>query len=393
MGAVYRAMDREMGVHVAIKVLREDKPGRDGRDDEDVARFLREGRIVSKLRHPNIVTIHEVGEFDGVPFLAMEWVDGLPLSEAMSGLSLETKQQVLLEIADALSFAHDHAIVHRDVKPANVLVDADGRAKLVDFGIARHAQPSLDPATFETRADMILGTPSYMAPEQMASSKVTTAADQFAWSVVAYEMLTGSHPRDVVPGFPFHPPHTEFWKSEVPAPLGKVVRRAASLDPALRFESMKAVVDAWREAMAGGEGETLKTFAHGAPGERESLRAPSRTRSRRTRFAALGATVLVGASASIFFVVGSHTRTAATASDGPSAVAEHSVPAAQLLEPTAREAAIDASAAVVNETNAAASMATARMVRRPATRPTTTTTASTNAGAGPEDPLKDIERR
>lgn len=390
MGAVYRALDTETGKHVAIKVLREDKLGD---DEDDAARFLREGRIVSKLKHPNIVTIHEVGEVGGVPFLAMEWVDGLPLSEAMGGLSLEGKQRILLEIAEALSFAHEHAIVHRDVKPANVLVDADGRSKLVDFGIARHAAPSLDPATFETRANMILGTPSYMAPEQMASSKVTAAADQFAWSVLAYEMLTGSHPRDVVPGFPFQPAHTDFWKTDVPAPLGKVVRRAATLDPALRFESMKGVVDAWREAMAGGDGETLKTFAHGTPAERDPFRGPAQTRSPARRLAALGATLLLAASASVFFVVGSHTRTATTASDGASVAIERGVPAVQPLEAKAPDLeTADASAAILHEPRAAVTAgASVRAVRRPTTRPAASTNGNTSAS--PEDPLKDIERR
>ncbi|AKU94699.1 Serine/threonine protein kinase PpkA [Labilithrix luteola] len=400
MGSVFRALDTETGKHVAVKVLREDRLES---QDEDAARFLREGRIASKLEHPNIVAIHEVGEVDGVPFLAMEWVDGLPLSETIrGGLSPEAQHRLLLEIAEALTFAHEHAIIHRDVKPANVLVDADGKVKLVDFGIARHAEPSLDPATFETRANMILGTPSYMAPEQMASSKVTTAADQFAWGVLAYEVMTGSHPRDVVPGFPFHAPKAEFWRTDVPEKVGRVVRRATSLDPALRFESMQALVVAWREALTE---DTLKTVAHRSLSERprDHAAVPKVGPSRRLGRAAMVATLVAGLGFGAFILPTNRPRSmpiAGTSSSLPSAVTSSATRAADASDATSLTAVADASAAVPRAEFTTTPSASARAARRTTTRAAESERSSAPDNVAPakavvatDDPLKDIERR
>ncbi|AKU98508.1 Serine/threonine protein kinase [Labilithrix luteola] len=249
MGAVYRARDMALGRAVALKVLREESTG----NAESNARFLREARISAQLSHPNIVVVYEAAEEGGVPYLAMEWIDGVTLLDALRGMSLGDRVRVLGEVADALAFAHERGVVHRDVKPANVLIDAHGRARLADFGIAR--QTNARPETFTTREGMILGTPRYMAPEQTASSNVTPAADQFAWGVLAYEVLTGRHPRDVVgPSFPFQ--GIDRLPSNVPISpaVADIVRRATALEPQHRFPTTRDLVEAWSFASANAAG-------------------------------------------------------------------------------------------------------------------------------------------
>lgn len=239
MGAVYRARDTSLGRHVALKVLRDASMG----NAETTARFLREARISAQLQHPNIVVVYEAAEEGGVPYIAMEWIDGVTLLDAVPRMSLGDRLRVLGELADALAFAHEQGVVHRDVKPTNVLVDQRGRARLADFGIAR--QTSQQAETFATRDGMILGTPMYMAPEQTASPNVTPAADQFAWGVLAYELLTGHHPRAVVPSFPFQGLNQLSWNVPVAPAVADVVRRAMALEPQHRFPTTRALVEAW----------------------------------------------------------------------------------------------------------------------------------------------------
>ena len=183
MGVVYRALDPLLGRYVAIKVMSQGIAS----DQELRDRFLREARAAGSLQHPNIITIYDFGEADGSLYIAMEYVEGSDLSEIMERrdpLPLTGKLDIVVDALHALDYAHTRGVVHRDVKPANIRVSVDGRAKLMDFGIARLEKSDL------TKSGMMVGTPSYMAPEQITGGKVSASTDVFAMGAVLYEFLS-----------------------------------------------------------------------------------------------------------------------------------------------------------------------------------------------------------
>jgi formylglycine-generating enzyme required for sulfatase activity/dienelactone hydrolase/predicted Ser/Thr protein kinase len=197
MGVVYRATDTRLGRVVAIKVIAADSAGdRDRRD-----RFLREARAASALNHANIVTIHEVDEAEGTDFLVMELVTGRPLNETIPpvGLPLERAIGLAEQVADALAIAHAAGIVHRDVKPANIMITDSGQAKMLDFGLAKLLAPR-DPAADTmtaapaTELGVVVGTIAYMSPEQAQGLPITDRSDIFSFGAVLYEMLAGRRP-------------------------------------------------------------------------------------------------------------------------------------------------------------------------------------------------------
>ncbi len=258
MGAVYRATDTKLGRVVALKVIRPDLA--DGPSADAIARFLRESRVGAALAHPNIVVVFEASAIGDCPYLAMEWVDGASLAALMDSpgaLPPAQRIDILESIADALAYAHTQGIIHRDVKPTNVMIDGRGRARLVDFGIAKRMNGG-GPGTqmLPTHARALLGTPAYMAPEQMLSPAVDARADQFSWGVMAYELLGGSHPNATVspdgPPFPVAKPAPLTWQqADVPEALAAVVHRAVSYEPGARFASMDETIRAFRAARAG----------------------------------------------------------------------------------------------------------------------------------------------
>jgi eukaryotic-like serine/threonine-protein kinase len=190
MGVVYRARHLRLDRLVALKLLRD---GVHAAPDE-VARFRHEAEVVARLQHPHIVQIFEVGEYDGRPFLALEFVAGGSLAQRLRGNPLPARQAAgLLEtLARAMHVAHQRDVVHRDLKPANVLLTADGTPKVTDFGLAKR----LDSVAGQTQTGVILGTPSYMAPEQAGGKReaVGPLADVYALGAVLYELLTGRPP-------------------------------------------------------------------------------------------------------------------------------------------------------------------------------------------------------
>ena len=180
MGSLYLAWDPVLERQIAIKLLREDM-------EELRERFDREARSVARLRHPNIVTIFDVGEQDGQPFIAMEYIHGQTLAEIIRGEpqpSVSRKLTIIDELCDGLGFAHKMAIIHRDVKPANVMVENEGGVKILDFGIARVAESGM------TMAGMLIGTLNYMSPEQISGQVVDNRSDIFAIGAVMYELLS-----------------------------------------------------------------------------------------------------------------------------------------------------------------------------------------------------------
>jgi len=239
-GEVYRGRDPSLGRDIALTVIR-----RSLVDQEDALdRLLREATLASALNHPNIVTIHETGTVGEDRYIAMELVEGLTLRQlAAQGIALERVVSVAKQVAEALAVAHAAQIVHRDIKPDNVMIRPDGYVKLLDFGLARqHAATIATGATGPaTEPGMILGTIGYMSPEQARGERVTTEADIFSFGVTLYELVTGRHP--FVAASQLGTLHALMWETpeppslinpEVPRPLEQLILEAIQKDPRLR---------------------------------------------------------------------------------------------------------------------------------------------------------------
>ncbi|HNN94498.1 MAG TPA: serine/threonine-protein kinase, partial [Pseudomonadota bacterium] len=270
MGVVYDAYDDVLDRRVALKVL--------GGAGQEQAILLREARALARLSHPHVVPIYEVGEQAGRPFIAMERIEGQPLSQwlATTDATIDEKLRLLLPVGAALAAAHEQGVIHRDFKPQNVLVGRDGRARVLDFGIAAlaagAAPPDGLPAT-ETGADhdiagaaYLAGTPAYMAPEQLRSGEVTPLCDQFAFAVVLYRAVYGQAPfagddlgtlRESVLSSALRPPPR---RAELPDWLWPILSRALATDPAGRFPSMKDLLAAiWAHLPNDPKDDPLKT--------------------------------------------------------------------------------------------------------------------------------------
>jgi len=258
MGIVYMAKDPLIGRLVALKTFRATE-ALQGQDlDMFRARFIREAQSAGILSHPNIVTIHDVVEEseEGVTFIAMEYVRGTNLKEVLrseSRLPIEEAAHVIAEVAEGLEYAHSRGVVHRDVKPANILLTEDRRVKLTDFGIARFGTSNL------THDGQLLGTPNYMAPEQIRGEAADHRADVFSLGVVLYEMLTGEKPfqGDNVTVVTHRIAYEDFIPPDrhgpgLPKSIERVLERALAKDPDERFPSVaemaKALAAAIQEA-------------------------------------------------------------------------------------------------------------------------------------------------
>ncbi|WP_437986963.1 protein kinase domain-containing protein [Sorangium sp. So ce117] len=277
MGCVYRAHDARLGRRVAVKVIA------GGIVDEDAgARLLREARAAAALDHPNAVSIFDVGELEGTPFIVMELVPGRTLRSAISGADAPASTRVawLSDVARALAAAHRRGLVHRDIKPENVMVRDDGVIKVLDFGIARRAAGDADPnASTEapalptlTALGVKLGTPVYMAPEQIRGAELDGRADQFAWGVLAFELLTGRLPwrgagdmlAVVASILTDEADRALLDAAAVPPAVSAVVLRALSKRPDDRFASMDELLRAL-EAAGRGEAPAAPAAATSAP--------------------------------------------------------------------------------------------------------------------------------
>jgi beta-lactam-binding protein with PASTA domain/predicted Ser/Thr protein kinase len=237
MANVYLAEDQELGRRVAIKILND----RHANDEQFVERFRREAKNAAALSHPNIVSIYDRGEAEGTYYIAMEYIDGRSLKELIVSrgpapitVSVEYARQIL----SALRFAHRHGIVHRDIKPHNALVDAEGRVKVTDFGIARAGTSQM------TEAGSIVGTAQYLSPEQARGSNVDQRSDVYSLGIVLYELLTGTVPFNgdtpveiAMKHLSALPEPPSARRSEIPRDLDLIVLRALAKDPEDRYQS------------------------------------------------------------------------------------------------------------------------------------------------------------
>ena len=248
MSVVYQARDTQTDRTVALKLLILPSTLPPDQQSALIGRFAREAQAVSHLSHPNIVAINEIGTWQGTHFLAMEHLEGETLRARLDRgpLSPAQAQGVIVQIASALDAIHAAGIVHRDVKPANIMLLPGGTAKLLDFGIARHS----DDATI-TGTGTIVGSPAYMAPEQVMGQRGTVTSDVWALGVLLYEMLAGRPPftGDTIPSVLYQVTHTALPPIPgLPGPLTKVLRRALAKDPQRRFPDADSLAMALREA-------------------------------------------------------------------------------------------------------------------------------------------------
>jgi len=268
MGVVYRAHDPRLDRHVALKVLSDDFTS----DRHRQARFLQEARAASAVNHPAIAQIYEIGEDDGVVFIAMELIDGRTVRELIVGRELDVlgSVEVAIQVAKGLAKAHEAGIVHRDVKADNIMVTRDGHAKILDFGLAKLLDPlrreqgkgegsgdALDPALVETvaetQAGTVLGTIAYMSPEQARGQSIDQRSDIFSFGVVLYEMVagqlpfSGSSPVDTMHAIAFDEtrPLTTL-RANLPPSLQRVTSRCLRKRPEDRYQDAQQLVDELR---------------------------------------------------------------------------------------------------------------------------------------------------
>jgi serine/threonine-protein kinase len=260
MGIVYRARDTVLDREVALKVMRAESQA----FPEMSERFNREARACAKLHHPNIVTIYDFGEADSSSYIVMELLQGTDWRTAMKSnapVPVTLKMELIVQVCEGLAHAHQTGIVHRDLKPSNFFIDLQKQAKILDFGLVKLSTSVL------TRTGMVLGTPNYMAPEQITGQKCDSRSDLFSAAVVFFEFLTGVHPFQA----PFIPKRIATGAPDplcdvdprLPYALQDTLSKALEKDPDERFQTGRELADALRMVAEGGGFERVEL---GQPG-------------------------------------------------------------------------------------------------------------------------------
>jgi serine/threonine-protein kinase len=309
MGVVYRATDTRLDRPVAIKFLSDSRLDAHARKS-----FEREARLASALNHPHILTVHDVGDYAGKQFLVTEFVDGATLADWLNDEPRTWKQcaELMIGVADALATAHAANILHRDVKPANILVSRAGHAKLADFGLAKAVEDDVGrplPGGTLSRAGAMVGTVGYMSPELLAGRRVDARTDIFAFGVVLYEMLTRHSPFagdtdiDVMHAVVHNEPMA--LPADLPEALRSIVEKALEKDPADRYQSMRDLVVDLKRVVR----RTVPEAKTSAYGTQERFPLAKRSRWKLTRAAALLVGVIAVVAAVTIVSVGFHVYT------------------------------------------------------------------------------------
>jgi serine/threonine-protein kinase len=334
MGVVYRATDPVLNRTVAVKVMCDAI----ARDDDLRGRFLREAQAAGSLQHPNVITIYDFGEVDGHLFIAMEFVEGEDLDKLLAKhleLSPVDKLDIVIDVLSGLAYAHKRGIVHRDIKPANIRIDDEGRARLMDFGIARVSASSL------TRTGIMVGTPAYMAPEQIVGGETVPASDLFSVGTVLYELLTGSKPfqGESIQSVMYQivsqsPPPLNAATLGLPPTLDAIVNRALAKNVEHRYASALEMANELTQVRAGldraaaaSKSVSLRLVIDSAlADERAGKRRAERRRTRLAIGAAIGALGIIGLLG--FLIVRFRTPNTASIARAPSVATPSGAPAA-----------------------------------------------------------------
>jgi eukaryotic-like serine/threonine-protein kinase len=325
MGTVYRAYHAGLARVAAVKVLQAIAP-----DPDATARFRREAQAIAQMRHPNVLNVYDFGEYQGTPYMIVEYMPGGSMSDRMKAgerFDRPTTLHLLEGIAAALDYAHGLDIVHRDVKPANVLLDGIGNPVLADFGLAKLLQS----ASVKTVSGVTTGTPAYMSPEQVMGTTVGPPADTYALTTMAYELLAGAIPFEgegmlelLYAHVHREPPAASTRNPDLSPAVDAVLSRGLAKDPASRWETGSAMVGALREALAGAAAPAVDATmalpqtlppAPAPAGDPAVAATPPRKRrfGRRLVFGALGGVLLV-ALALVLLVLASRTHPTVTLS-------------------------------------------------------------------------------
>jgi eukaryotic-like serine/threonine-protein kinase len=400
MGVVYLAHDPEIGRPVAIKTVRPEAVGGETLQELE-ARFLKEARLGGRLQHPNIVTVYDVGRSGDVCFIAMEYVDGRPLTRylaSVDALPLRVKVGVVRQVAEALGHAHERGVLHRDVKPGNILVGADGRVKVTDFGIGKFTGASTSELT---RTGHMVGSPAYMSPEQVKGEKLDGRSDLFSLGIVLYELLTGARPfpGESITTLVYQILHTEpkdplEWRADLPVATREVIARLLAKAPDRRPADAKAfVLELSRIEKIQRESEmTRRALAAAPPPARPAptqpvaptppavpaAPPPMREPPRRSGLPVILAALLVLAAASYFLLREGHRGV-----EPPPAIPESRPPALPQPTPAAAAPVLEAAPTAVPSPAAELVPTPAATAARPRTTPRRRATAAEAETAAP----------
>ena len=261
MGEVWLALDKQLDRTVALKILPDDL----ARDQLRMRRFIQEAKSASALSHPNIITIYEVGEVEDIHFIAIEYVDGVTLRQRINDndLKFEETLEIAVQVAAALATAHEAGIIHRDIKPDNIMLRRDGYVKVLDFGLAKLTEKSNERLSSEpeamtlvnTEPGLVVGTVSYMSPEQARGLMVDTRSDIWSLGVVLYQMLTGHEPFEaptatdqIVSILERQPPPINSYVKDIPVEIERVIARALAKDRGERYQTIQDMLVDLRQA-------------------------------------------------------------------------------------------------------------------------------------------------